>query len=215
MTEERTETLVEGERTDSPRRKGILRRLYDWVLHWAHTPYGTPALAILSFTESSFFPLPPDPLLLALSVARPRRSIFYAFVCTTASVLGGLFGYWIGMVAMDSIGMPLLEAYGQLENFERTQQTFQSYGFLAILGAALTPIPYKVFTIAAGSCDLAISTFVVASILGRGLRFFAEGLLILLFGASIQRLIDRYFDVASLIFLALLVLGFVIVKWLF
>lgn len=196
---------------DTPRR-GPLRRLYDWVLGWADTRFGTPALAVLSFIESSFFPIPPDPLLLALAVAKPKRSLTYATVCTIASVAGGLFGYWIGFALFDLIGQRILEFYGLNAHYETVKVRFQEYAFLSILGAAFTPIPYKVFTIAAGSFGLDLLTFTLASALGRGLRFFLEGFLIRWFGPSIRDFIDRYFNLLAIAFFILLIGGFVLVK---
>lgn len=193
-------------------RKGILRRLYQWVLSWADTRYGVPALGLVSFTESSFFPIPPDPLLMALCLGRPRRSIGYATLCTVASVLGGLLGYWIGLAAFDLLGRPIVEFYGKEELYQGLQTKFAEYGFLTILTVALTPIPYKVFTIAAGSFQLDLTTFVLASILGRGLRFYAVGLLIQWFGEPIRIFIDRYFEWLAVLFTVMLIAGFLIIK---
>ena len=197
-----------------PPRPGILRRIYDWVLGWADTPYGTPVLAVVSFTESSFFPIPPDPLLMALTLARPRRAAFYAMVCTVTSVLGGLMGYWIGLGAMEWLGKPILEFYGRSGDFAALQEKYQNYAFLTILGAALTPIPYKVFTIAAGACRVAIPTLIFASLLGRGLRFFAVALLLGAFGKPMRNFIDRYFNLLCALFFLVLILGFIAVKML-
>ena len=201
-----------NEPPDSTTKRSWLRRLYEWVLHWADTAYGVPALGVVSFTESSFFPIPPDPLLMALTLGRPRRWLWFATVCTATSVLGGLFGYWIGHEALDKIGRPMLELNGAWDNFVVWKERFQSYGFWAVLGAALTPIPYKIFTIAAGAGDLALPTFIVASFIGRGVRFFVVALLIGLFGEPIRGFIDRYFNLLCLAFFALLVLGFVVIK---
>ena len=111
--------------TEDSKKPPGLRRLYDWMLAWADTPYGTPALAGISFAESSFFPIPPDPLLMALALGRPRRSMFYGFVCSVASVLGGLLGYAIGVYAMDSLGATIIEFYGKEDVFENLKTTFQ------------------------------------------------------------------------------------------
>ena len=190
----------------------LLRRLYNWVLHWADTPYGTPALATISFAESSFFPIPPDPLLLALTLGRPRRWFTYALVCTSASVLGGLLGYWIGYAAFTAIGDRIIDFYGLQEGIEELQSKFNEWGFAAVLGAALTPIPYKLITITAGTCTLDLSTFVVASVVGRGLRFFVVALLVGLFGEPIRGFIDRYFNLLCLLFFVILILGFVVIR---
>ncbi len=199
---------------DAPARKGWHRRLYDWMLHWAETPYGTPALAIIAFAESSFFPVPPDPLLMALALGRRTSALRFALVCTVASVMGGLAGYAIGMYGMDLIGRPLIEAYGYQDTAEKLTRTFTEHGFWAVLVAAVTPVPYKVFTITSGACALPLETFILASVLGRALRFFVLGILIQLFGEPIKRFIDRYFNMLSVAFVVLLVGGFLVVKWL-
>jgi len=132
------------------KRPNIIRRLYNWVLHWAETPYGTPALAVNSFAESSFFPIPPDVLLIALDLGKPKRSWWYAFVCTVASVLGGVAGYYIGYGLWASVGKPIVDFYNAQPIFDSLFTTFAEYSFWAVLIAAITPIPYKIFTITAG-----------------------------------------------------------------
>lgn len=174
-------------------RAGPLRRLYDWVLHWAHTRYGAPALAVVSFCESSFFPIPPDPLLIALGIGRPRRAVWYGVLCTLSSVAGGLLGYWIGAGLFDLFGERILALYGVEEKFTELSADFAEAGFIAVAVAALTPIPYKVFTIAAGAAHLSLPVFIGASLLGRGVRFIAEGWLVGRFGAPIRVFIDRWF----------------------
>ena len=198
-----------------PARSGIVRRLYDWVLHWAHTPYGAPALFLISFCESSFFPIPPDPLLLAMGISRPRRAIWYGVLCTIASVLGGLLGYAIGVYLYDAIGVPILEAYGLVEKFEELKGDFTQAGFIAVLIAALTPVPYKVFTIASGGAALSLPIFISASLLGRGLRFITEAWLVGRFGEPIRGFIDRWFTWLAWGFIVLGVGGFLLVKVIF
>ncbi len=189
-----------------------VRRLYNWVLHWAETPYGTPALAILAFAESSFFPLPPDILLIALSVAKPKRALFYALVCTAASVAGGFLGYAIGAYGYEWVGERIVELYHGEPVMEQVRHWYETYGFLGILVAAVTPIPYKVFTIASGVFEFNVATFAVASVVGRGLRFFAVAALIYRFGAPIQSFIDRYFNLLAWAFMILLIGGFLAIK---
>ena len=196
------------------RKRNVVRRLYDWVLHWAETRYGTPALGALAFAESSFFPVPPDVLLIALAVSKPKRSFRYAAVCSAASVVGGFFGYLIGFALMEAVGYPLLEAYGYLSPFEALVEKMRDYEFWGVLLAALTPIPYKVFTIAAGAVKMNLLLFALASVIGRSARFFAVAGLIRLFGPSVKRLIDRYFNLATFIFFVLLALGFLVVRYL-
>ena len=170
-----------------------LRRLYDWVLSFATSPYGTWALFLVAVAESSFFPIPPDVLLIALAVGAPSRSLFFALVTTTGSVLGAGIGYWIGYQFFELLGRPIVAFYQAESHFERVQQLYQDYDALAVGLAGFTPIPYKVFTLAAGVFHLNLGTFFAASVISRGLRFFLIGLLILYFGPQIQRFIDRYF----------------------
>ncbi len=193
-----------------------LRALYDWVLHWAATPYGAVALFVLALSEASFFPVPPDVLLLAVCLALPRRSLHYALLCTAGSVLGGMLGYGIGWGVwelMSGFFFGYVPGFTP-EVFQRVADLYQKWDFWAIFVAGLTPIPYKVFTIAAGAFDLNFPTFVLASILSRGLRFGIEGWLILRFGPSMAGFIDRYFNWLTLVFAVLLVGGFVVLKFL-
>ncbi len=191
-----------------------LRRLYDWVLHWAETPYGTPALLILAFAESSFFPVPPDVLLIALAVSVPSRAFWYALLCAVGSICGAYLGYGIGYFGWEAIGRPLVEFYHGQETMDWVRLQYETYGFWGVFVAALTPIPYKVFTIASGVFGFDLGTFTLASILGRGLRFFAVGTLIYFFGPPIKALIDRRFNLMAALFTVLLVGGFVVIKWL-
>jgi membrane protein YqaA with SNARE-associated domain len=194
---------------------GILRRLYDWVLRWAETPYGMPALFILSFTESSFFPIPPDALLIALAMGMPSKSMRFALACTVASVLGGMFGYLIGMVFLDTIGVKILEFYGFMDKFAMIRDMYLKYDVWFVGVAGFTPIPYKVFTIAAGAFDMDFIRFVAASAVSRGARFFLVAGLIWKFGAPIKSFIDKYFNILSVVFIILLALGFIVLKFIF
>ena len=194
---------------------GLMRKTYDWVLHWAETPYGGPALFILAFCESSFFPIPPDVLLIALAISIPRRSFYYAGLCSIASVFGGALGYFIGFEFMELIGKPILNFYGYMDEFAAVQALYQKYDFWFVGMAGFTPIPYKVFTIASGACDIDFLRFMLASVVSRSARFFAVGTLIYLFGAPIKVFIDKYFNILAIIFFALIVLGFVAIKYLF
>ena len=195
-------------------RKHIVRRLYEWVLHWAHTPYGIWALFVLAFTESSFFPIPPDVLLIALALSIPAKSFRYALICSAGSVLGGLFGYFIGWQLMDLVGFPIMKFYGILEQYEAVKQSYEKYNAVIVFIAAFTPIPYKLITITAGAFKLNILTFTIASLIGRSARFFLVAWLIHRFGQRIKEFIERYFDILSLVFVGLVVLGFIIAtKW--
>ena len=192
----------------------MLRRLYSWVLQWAETAYGTWALFILAFCESSFFPIPPDILLIALAVAIPKRSLYYALVCSAGSVLGGCLGYLIGWQFMVGIGEKIISFYGLTEKVEYIRSLYMQYDALAIGIAGFTPIPYKVFTISAGALGINFSVFVIASLVSRSMRFFLVGWLIYRFGTGIQAFIEKYFNTLAVAFTILLVAGFVIIKYL-
>ncbi len=193
----------------------MLRRLYDWVLHWADTPYSGWALFLLAFAESSFFPIPPDVLLIALAVAKPAKSLKYALICSAGSVLGGVLGYAIGYQFMQTVGYSIVSFYGLSGHIDYIQSLYQRYDAWAVAIAGFTPIPYKIFTIAAGMFKIDFAVFILASTLSRSARFFLVGGLIHIFGPAIQRFINRYFDLLAIAFTVLLVLGFVIIKFLF
>ncbi len=193
----------------------MLRRLYDWVLHWAETPYGTWALFLLAFCESSFFPIPPDVLLIALAVVIPKKSFKYALVCSAGSVLGGCLGYLIGWQFMAGIGEKIIAFYGLTQKIEYLKDLYTNYDAWAIGIAGFTPIPYKVFTISAGAFNINFPVFIIASTISRSARFFLVGGLIYIFGPRIQTFIDKYFNILAVAFMVLLVAGFVIIKYLF
>jgi membrane protein YqaA with SNARE-associated domain len=192
-----------------------VKKLYEWVLHWADTRYAVPALFILAFAESSFFPVPPDVLLISLALAIPKKSFRYATICTVGSVLGGMFGYLIGLELIDAVGMPILNFYGATDKYESIRQLYIQYDAWAVGIAGFTPIPYKVFTIAAGAFKIDFIVFVLASIAGRAGRFFLVALLIYRYGPSIRGFIERYFNLLTMVFLGLLVLGFILIKYAF
>ena len=189
-----------------------LRRLYDWVLHWADTPYAAPALFLLAFSESSFFPVPPDVLLIALVMGARRRWFQYALLCTIASILGGLTGYGIGYWLMDTVGQRIIAFYHAQEYYRQVMEWYSRYDYWIVFIAALTPIPYKVYTIASGAFHMNIPGFMVISMLGRGMRFFLVAGLLFWFGPPIQRFIDRYFNLLSFLFVILLIGGFLVIK---
>jgi membrane protein YqaA with SNARE-associated domain len=197
-------------------RKGWVRRLYDWVLHWAETPSGPSALAALSFAEASFFPIPPDPLLMALCLGAIKKSLRFAAIATTASVVGGVVGYLIGAGAWQALGDFFFQYVPGVtpEAFQNIQEFYDRYDFWAVFLAGLTPIPYKVFTLSAGVFAINFPVFVLASILSRGLRFFAEAGLLYWKGPPISRFIDRYFNLLAWVFGALIILGFLVVEFL-
>lgn len=150
---------------------GMFGRMYDMTLRWAAHRRAPWLLALLAFAESSFFPIPPDVMLAPMSLAKPRRAFWFATITTVASVLGGLFGYAIGYFALEAV-MPLIERGGYVGAYEQAHAWFERYGFWVVLVAGFSPIPYKVFTVAAGAVALNPLAFVVASILGRGGRFY-------------------------------------------
>jgi membrane protein YqaA with SNARE-associated domain len=194
---------------------GVVRRMYDWVLHWSETPYGPWALFVLAFMESSFFPIPPDVLLIALALGLPERALRFALMCTVGSVFGGMLGYFIGVSFFDLVGHRILEFYGALEKFAEVQKLYNRYGVWMVGIAGFTPIPYKVFTIASGVFRLDFVPFVVVSFFTRAARFYIVAGLIWKFGPPIKKFIDKYFDVLSIAFVIILLLGFAAVKLLF
>jgi len=193
---------------------GLLKKLYNWVLSWANKKYSSAALFILAFSESSFFPIPPDILQIALSVSKPKKSFFYALISSVGSVLGGIFGYFIGFFLFDTIGSLIINSLGYQAQFNAVGDLYKSYAFLAILASAFTPIPYKVFTIAAGFWQVGLFPLIAASIIGRSARFFIVASLIYFFGPKIKEFIDKYFNILTIIFIILLIGGFLIVKYL-
>lgn len=190
-----------------------VRRLYHWVLSWAEHPQATWVLFLLAFAESSFFPIPPDVLLIALCLGKPARSLWYAGICTVGSVVGGLFGYWIGSAVFDTVGRQILEFYGLMDRYADVQALYRRYDVWAVGIAGLTPIPYKVFTVTAGLFKISLPGFVVASVVGRGLRFFVVALVLKRWGEPARRFLDRHLDLLSLTFVALLIGGFILIRY--
>ena len=191
----------------------MIRRLYDWVLSWADTKYGVPALGAVAFMESSFFPIPPDPLLMALSLGKPERSFRYAVICSVMSVLGGIVGYLIGWGIWELVSDYFFTYLFSQETFLYVSGKYDQNAFLAILGAAFTPIPYKVFTISAGVFKISLLVLIAASVIGRSARFFIEAGLIFFYGIRIKSFIDKYFNLLATLFFILLVLGFLAIKY--
>ena len=204
------ETAGPAERKRPP----FLRRLYDWTLSWAERPGGSWALFFIAFIESSVFPVPPDVLLIALSVGAPKKAFRFASICSLGSVLGGMLGYLIGYAAWKAVKGIFIPYLFSQAAFDKVQELYQGNTFLAILTAAFTPIPYKVFTVAAGVFEVSFMTLVLASAMGRSARFFLVGGTIFLFGASVRTLIEKYFDWLAWALLGLGVAGFLAVKYL-
>ncbi len=201
--------------TGRAREAGAIRRLYDWVLHWAATPYGVPALFLLAFAESSVFPIPPDVLLLALCLAVPLRSFYFALIASLGSVLGGIVGYGIGRGLWEALsGFFFRYVPGFTEGiFLQVQQLFSSYDFWVVFTAGFTPLPYKVITIGAGVFNINFPVFIGASLVSRSLRFFLVAWLIHRFGPAMRNFIEKYFNLLSILFIVLLIGGFVIIKF--
>ena len=190
----------------------MLRRLYSWVLHWAETPYGSWALFLLALSESSFFPVPPDVLLIALAVSIPKKSFKYALICTAGSLIGGCLGYLIGWQFMITVGEKIIQFYGLTHKMQYIKDLYMQYDAWAIGIAGFTPIPYKVFTISAGAFDINFTVFIIASAISRAARFFLVAWLIYLFGPKIKTFIDKYFNILAITFVVLLIAGFAIIK---
>ena len=193
----------------------MMRRLYNWIMRQAAGPYATPVLAFLSFLESSFFPIPPDVMLIPMCLANRRRAMFYALVCTVFSVLGGLLGYAIGYYLIETVGRGIIHFYGLDHAFEEYQAMFQEWGLWIILIKGMTPIPYKIVTIASGAAHFDLVVFVLASIATRGVRFGAEALLLRVYGEPIRVFIEKRLNQLTWIFLACLIGGFVAVRFIF
>ncbi len=194
--------------------RGLHRRLYDWVLHWADTPHAAVALFVLAFAESSFFPIPPDVLLIAMVLGARRRWWWLAGICMVGSVLGGIAGYFIGWGLMDAVGMPIIRFYHAQQQYEDVQKLYRQYDFWIVFSAAFTPIPYKVFTIASGAARMDLLGFALVSAVGRGLRFFLVAVLLYIFGPPVRSFIDRYFNLLCVVFMVLLIGGFVVIRYL-
>ncbi len=196
------------------------RVLYQWVMHWADTRYATPMLGVLSFTESSFFPIPPDVLLIPMAISRPDRAFRFGAITWITSVLGGMAGYMIGMLFFDTLGIRIIEFYGVMDKYFLFREWFEEYNFAIIMVAGLTPLPYKVFTITAGVAKVNFPVFVLGSVMSRGVRFMAEAVVCRygddftrrFFKLSIREFLDRYIEWFMVAMAVLGVAGFIVVK---
>jgi membrane protein YqaA with SNARE-associated domain len=219
------------------KKPGPMKRLYNWVLHWAETPYAVPALFILAFAESSFFPIPPDALLIVLCLGMVHRSFHFAAYCAVASVLGGILGYYIGFGAYEWIGVKIIAFYGLEEKIVWLANRYTEVGVWALAVAGFTPVPYKLFTIATGMFDavaagaasggalagvaienmkaMGLGKFILVSSISRSARFFLVAGLFYFFGKPVKKFIDKYLNILTIIFGVMLILGFVAVKYLF
>ena len=191
-----------------------MRRLYDWTMAQAQGRNALWVLAFISFIEASVFPIPPDVLMIPLVLAAPHRAWLIALVATTASVAGGLFGYGIGFFAFEALGQPILEFFGKADKMAEFNQTFNDAGFWAVLIAGVTPFPFKVITIMSGWTAMPLATFITTAIVARALRFFVVCGLLRVFGTPIRDFIERYLGLVFTAFIALLVGGFFLLRYL-
>jgi membrane protein YqaA with SNARE-associated domain len=192
-----------------------MRRLYDWVMRLAQHRYAIPFMGVVSFAESSFFPIPPDVMLVPMVLANRQKAFTIATVCTVGSVLGGLLGYAIGYYFFETIGAWVVKTYGLQAGLESFRHGFAEYGTWIILIKGLTPIPYKLVTIASGAAHFDLFTFVWASIVTRGARFFIVAALLWKYGEPIRAFIERRLTLVTWLFLFALVGGFVAFRYLF
>lgn len=193
----------------------MLRRLYDWCIAAADKPYATWLLGAVSFVESSFFPIPPDAMLIPMSLARPDKAWFYATVCTATSVAGGVLGYFIGALLYDSVGLWLMQLYGYGNKVEAFREAYAQWGSWIILIKGLTPIPYKIVTIASGFAGFNLLLFVVLSIVARGMRFYAEAFLLNRYGKEARAIIEERLGFWAMIAAVVLVAGIIAALYLF
>jgi membrane protein YqaA with SNARE-associated domain len=192
----------------------MFRRMYDWTISLAQRPSAPYALGAVSFAESSFFPIPPDVVLAPMALAQPSKAYRYAFICTVASVIGGLLGYMIGALFMDTVGNWLISIYGGREKIDGLIGLYREYGALLILIKGLTPIPYKFVTIASGMAGYDLFWFVVLSIITRGARFYLVAGLLNKFGGPIKAIMDKHAGLIVALLLVALIGGFLAIKWL-
>jgi membrane protein YqaA with SNARE-associated domain len=192
----------------------MLRRLYQWTLDKCGHPLAERWLAFISFVESSVFPIPPDVLLAPMCLARPDRAFRYALICTVASVVGALLGYAIGLFLFETVGQWVLSVYGLEDKFRDFADRFNEHGWLVVLLAGFTPLPFKVITIAAGATAMPLYVLIFASVIARSARFFLVAALLWKFGPPMKALIDRHFALLTTLFGLALVGGFVALRYL-
>ena len=192
----------------------FLKKTYNWTLEKAQHKNAKWYLSLISFAESSFFPIPPDILLIPMALASKTKAIFYAFICTLFSVLGGILGYGIGYFFFNSVGIYIVEFYHLENSFSIFESYYKEFGILIVLGAGITPFPYKFITIASGVFGLNIFLFIIVSIIGRGLRFYLIAILLYFFGEKIKLIIDKYFNILTIVFFILLVGSVFIIRFL-
>ncbi len=192
----------------------ILRKTYDWTIEKSKSPKAVWFLSLVSFTESSIFPIPPDIILIPMIIARRINAFFYALVCTISSVIGGVIGYCIGFFFFKSLGILIINYYGLQNQFDNFEQYYQVFGIWLVLGAGFTPFPFKFITIASGFFGFNIFIFILASLIARGLRFYILAFLLKIYGQTIEKLIDKYFNLLAILFFILLIGFILIIKFL-
>jgi membrane protein YqaA with SNARE-associated domain len=195
--------------------RGWIRGMYDWTMKWAESPQSLTALFLIALVESSVFPIPPDVLLIAIVAANTQRWLSAALLCSLGSVLGAMIGYGIGAMAFNAIGQPIIDFYHAQDAWQTVVDMYNSdVGLFFLLGAAFTPIPFKVATIAAGATGMAFWPFVAISLVGRAARFFLVAIILRIYGAPVRAMIEKHFDAFALAFLVLLVAGFAAIRFL-
>ena len=187
----------------------LISDLKHWVLAWGDSPWGSLALFVLAFWESSFFPIPPDGLMIALAAGNLSFALGFSGIATAGSLLGAMLGYWIGLRG----GRPVLNRFFSAKRIHYVEQQYQKRDIWAVTIAAFTPIPYKVFAIGAGAFRLNFRRFMLASLIGRGGRFFLVGIFITVFGTQIETIVDDYFDVLAIAFVVMLVMGVLVIRF--
>ncbi|MDR3256042.1 MAG: DedA family protein [Endomicrobium sp.] len=191
----------------------FMHNFYDWTLHWAKSKNSSYALFGIAFMESSFFPIPPDVLLIPLVIAEPQKWWKKALICTLGSVCGAFLGYIIGRIFYETVGIAIVDFYNLYNAVAIVGTKYADNAFLSIFGGAFTPIPYKAITITAGMFNISLPALFIASVLGRGGRFFIVSAVLKLFGAKVQYTIEKNFNILSIIFLILLIVGFLVFKY--
>lgn len=197
------------------KKNNIIRRAYDWILGWADSPWGPAALFVLALVEASLFPVPPDVLLIALCLGCPKKSFRYAGICLAGTLVGAIIAYALGFWAWNAVDHWFIPKIFSLEAFEAVGTLYDEWNFWAVFTAGFTPIPYKIFTIAAGVFHINFTMFILASAIGRGMRFFLISWLIWKFGRPIKSFIDKYFNWIVIAFTVLLIGGFALVRYAF
>ncbi|MBT3180562.1 MAG: DedA family protein [Candidatus Marinimicrobia bacterium] len=202
----------------------LVRKIYDWVLSWANKPSGPVALGVMSTAEASFFPIPPDVLLIPLSLGKREKAFRFALICSVGSIIGALIGYGIGHFVWwsnDSTFSKFAQFFFDhipgfsIHGFDKIKLLYDEYSFMIVFTAGFTPIPFKLFTISAGAFDINFMMFILASIVSRSARFYLVAGLIKLYGEPIREFIDKYFNILALAFTFLLIGGFILIKFLF